>query len=115
MAEPGTATLQGAEQQESSYYHPPAAVELLKGCGAIRSIDEKLAVNPMMEKASKDLPQYFDGSGVSTIRGYRLRIEELLARIERWQHEETWAAHWRSRFKDHIISLYDHSYKLPYS
>ena len=81
----------------------------------IRGMGAKFAVNPVIGKVSKDLFPYFDGADAFTIRDHRLQIEGLLARIERWQHEETWATHWRSRFKDHIISLYDHSSKLPYS
>ncbi len=89
MAEPATATSQGADQQQSSYYQPPAAVELLKGGGAIRGMGEKFAVNPVTGKASKDLLPYCDGADVFTIRGHRLQIEGLLARIDHWQHKET--------------------------
>ena len=56
MAEPATASPQGAGQQQSSYYQPPAAVELPKGGGAIRGIGEKFAVNPVTGTGSLSLP-----------------------------------------------------------
>jgi hypothetical protein len=193
MAEPATANPQGAGQQQSSYYNPPAAVELPKGGGAIRGIGEKFAVNPVTgtgslslpiattpgrsgfspqlslsydsgagngafglgwnisvpsvtRKTDKGLPRYFDGDdsdvfilsgaedlvpvllrqgddwvqderteGDYRIRRYRPRIEGLFARIERWQHRETGAIHWRSLSKDNITSIYGRSPELLHS
>jgi hypothetical protein len=56
MAELSTATHQGADQKESSYYQPPAAVELPKGGGAIRGMGEKFSVNPVTGTGSLSLP-----------------------------------------------------------
>ena len=56
MAEPATASPQGAGQQQSSYYQPPAAVELPKGGGAIRGIGEKFAANPVTGTGSMSIP-----------------------------------------------------------
>jgi hypothetical protein len=56
MAESSTAAQSGTEQKESSYYKPPAAVELPKGGGAIRGIGEKFSVNPVTGTGSLSLP-----------------------------------------------------------
>jgi hypothetical protein len=56
MAESSTASPSGTDQKESSYYKPPAAVELPKGGGAIRGIGEKFSVNPVTGTGSLSLP-----------------------------------------------------------
>ena len=56
MAEQGAANHQGANIQDSSYYSPPAAVELPKGGGAIRGIGEKFSVNPVTGTGSLSAP-----------------------------------------------------------
>jgi RHS repeat-associated protein len=56
MEESSTASPSGTDQKESSYYKPPAAVELPKGGGAIRGIGEKFSVNPVTGTGSLSLP-----------------------------------------------------------
>jgi hypothetical protein len=56
MAEPATATSQGTDKQESSYYKPPAAVTLPKGGGAIKGMGEKFAANPVTGTGSMSVP-----------------------------------------------------------
>ncbi|MBU7013164.1 MAG: toxin, partial [Theionarchaea archaeon] len=41
-----------------------------------------------------------------TVRRYRPRIEGLFARIERWEHMETGAIHWKSVTRDNVTSIY---------
>ncbi|MGC1121820.1 MAG: SpvB/TcaC N-terminal domain-containing protein [Candidatus Methanofastidiosia archaeon] len=50
-----------------------------------------------------------DDGELYTVQRYRPRIEGLFARIERWEHNETGAVHWRSVTKDNVTSIYGRS------
>ena len=45
-------------------------------------------------------------TGAYTVQRYRPRMEGLFARIERWRHQDTGDAHWRSVTNNNITSVY---------